>query len=129
MNRKLAPFIENMSEATAACLVAMVQGNLLAITLGHWLVASQTGILAGMIAGSVLLVWKTGKTWIVAATLGIATAAVDFFVHPGGFGPIFFEAAVTGLAAAILSLLIGTLLKRIRQRRQSATSIAGDSHH
>jgi hypothetical protein len=33
MKRQIQPFIENLSEATAACLVTMVQGNLLAITL------------------------------------------------------------------------------------------------
>ncbi|MGE0623806.1 MAG: hypothetical protein AB7I04_08690 [Pseudomonadales bacterium] len=45
--RIVEPFLENAAEATTACLLAMVQGNLLAISLGHWLIASQTGLAAG----------------------------------------------------------------------------------
>ena len=33
MKRKLAPFLENIAESTTACLVTMVQGNLLALSL------------------------------------------------------------------------------------------------
>ena len=116
MNRKIAPFVENMSEATAACLVTMVQGNILAITLSHWLVASQTGILAGAIAGGVLLVWRASKPWMIATLLGVATAIVDFFVHPGMFGPLFMEAIVTGLGAGLLSFIVGTTMVRVRAR-------------
>ena len=32
---KVTPFIENVAESTTACLITMVQGNLLALTLGH----------------------------------------------------------------------------------------------
>jgi hypothetical protein len=107
MKRQIQPFIENISEATAACLVTMVQGNLLAITLGHWLVAVETGLIAGSITSAALLVWKTSKAWIVALLLGVVTAIIDYVVHPGGFGTVFIEAAVTGAGAAALSFGIG----------------------
>ena len=35
LRQKIELFIENIGEATAACLFTMVQGNLLALTLGH----------------------------------------------------------------------------------------------
>ena len=117
MNRRIEPFIENISEATAACLVTMVQGNLLTITLAHWLIAAETGLIAGSITSLALIIWKTSRAWVVALLLGVVTAVIDYFVHPGGFGPAFLEAAVTGAGAAILSFGIGAILQRIYPAR------------
>jgi hypothetical protein len=111
MKRQIQPFIENISEATAACLVTMVQGNLLAITLGHWLIAAETGLIAGSITSAALVVWKTSKAWVIALLLGAVTAIIDYIVHPGGLGPAFVEAAITGAGAAILSFGIGATLQ------------------
>ncbi len=41
---------------------------------------------------------------------------VDYFVHPGQCGPIAMEAIVTGLGAALLSYLVGTLVRGVRKR-------------
>ena len=51
-DNKLTPYLENISEATAACLLTMVQGNLLVLGISHWIIASQTGIVAGLIAST-----------------------------------------------------------------------------
>ena len=110
-NRKIAPFVENIAEATTACLVTMVQGNLLALTLSHWLIASQTGVAAGVVASAVILVSRASTRWVISVTLGIATAVVDFLVHPAQFGPIALEAVVTGLGAALLSYLVGIAVR------------------
>lgn len=103
MKHQIQPFLENISEATAACLITMVQGNLLVITLGHWAVAAETGLIAGSITSAALLIWKTARVWVVALLLGVVTAIADYVVHPGGFGPVFAEAAVTGIGATALS--------------------------
>lgn len=111
MRRKITPFVEYVSESTAACLVTMAQGNLLALTASHLLVASQTGLIAGSIAAVGLFVAKARNRWLIAAGLGVTTAAVDFYVHPGMFGSVATEAVVTGLAAAVLSFLISTFVR------------------
>ena len=113
---RLEPFVENMSEATVACLITMVQGNVLALGLSHWLIASQTGIVAGSITALAILFSGIRRRWIVAALLGLVTAVVDFFVHPGMFGHIAAEAAVTGIGAALLSLLLGGLWDKFQAR-------------
>ena len=117
MNRKVGPFIENIAESTSACLVTMVQGNLLALTLGHWLIASQTGLMAGAAASAAIILTRTSKRWIVAVVLGVTTAVVDFFVHPGEFGPVALEAVVTGVGAALLSYLVGIAVRYARAAR------------
>lgn len=115
MNNKITPFVENIAESATACLLTMVQGNLLALGLSHWLIASQTGAVAGTISAAAILIFKTSKRWIISLVLGLATAVVDFFVHPGMFGPVVMEAIVTGIGAAVLSYLVGTIVSRVRR--------------
>ena len=114
MKTKLPVYIEYFAESTTACLVAMVQGNFLAIGLSHLLIASQTGIAAGAVAYVAILFAKTGKRWIISVILGLATGIVDFFVHPGMFGTAATEAVVTGFGAAALSYLVGIAIQRFR---------------
>jgi hypothetical protein len=97
----------------------MVQGNLMVVTLGHWLVASETGVIAGSIAAAAVLTMRASRRWVVAVLLGSVTVVVDFFVHPGQWGPVALEAVVTGLGAAALSYVVGLLIRHVRTRRLS----------
>lgn len=120
MTRRWTPFVENIAESTTACIVTMVQGNLLALTATHWLIASRTGIIAGAVASAALLAIRTQRPWVVASVLGVLTAGVDYFVHPGAFGPAIAEAIVTGAGAAALSLMVGAAIRRARARAARA---------
>ena len=120
-SKRFAPFAEYLAESTTACLVTMVQGNFLAIALGHLAIASQTGMVAGLLAAITLAMAKTDKRWVISAVLGIATAVVDYFVHPGMFGTVATEAIVTGLAAAILSYLVGTAVRYFKRKAASTS--------
>ena len=62
MNKKIVPFVEYSAESMTACLVLMVQGNILALTATHLLTASQTGIIAGGIAAAGLYFARASKT-------------------------------------------------------------------
>jgi hypothetical protein len=117
MRKKTAPLIEYVSESAAACLVTMLQGNLLALTASHLLIASQTGLIAGTIAAVGLFVAKTRNRWLISLGLGVTTGIVDFYVHPGMFGAVATEAIVTGLAAAVLSYLVGAVIRYFRADR------------
>jgi len=117
MKRKITPFVENFAEATAACMIAMGQGNLLTFTLAHWLIATQTGVLAGAVASIVLLLTRADTRWMIAIVLGISTAVADLLVHPGMFGAAATEALVTGIGAALLSCLAGTFVRYWKARR------------
>jgi hypothetical protein len=121
MKNKAAPFLENIAESATACLVTMVQGNLLALSLSHWLIASRTGVIAGAVATAAILLARTKRQWVISVVLGVVTAVVDYFVHPGRFGPAAMEAVVTGLGAAVLSYLVGAAVRRARVK-SSATA-------
>ncbi len=116
MNKKIAPFVEYFAESTTACLVTMAQGNLLALGLSHLLIASQTGVIAGVATSVGILVARTRKRWIISLVLGVATGVVDFFVHPGMFGTVATEAVVTGVGAAVISYLVGIAVQYIRAK-------------
>ena len=104
MKKELSQFVENIAESGAACLVTMVQGNLLLLGLSHWITASQTGLIAGTAAATAITLARTESRLIVATILGITTAMVDYFVHPGMIGEAAVtEAIITGLGAAVLS--------------------------
>ena len=112
MNKHVSPLIENISEATVACLLTMVQGNVLAIGVSHLIIASKTGITAGLVATIAILLAKPHKRGLIALLLGLATTVGDYLVHPGMFGSVFTEAIVTGVGAALLSLGVGALMNR-----------------
>jgi hypothetical protein len=117
--KKVGPLVEYVSESTTACLVTMVQGNLLSLTVGHLVIASQTGVIAAAITSLTLMFAQSRSRWLVAAVLGVTTGIVDFFVHDGQFGPIAMEAIVTGLAAAVLSYVVGTAIHALRSTRDA----------
>ncbi|MCH7507440.1 MAG: hypothetical protein IIC63_04165 [Proteobacteria bacterium] len=119
MKKKIAPLIEYVAESTTACLVTMVQGNLLALTMGHLLIASQTGVIAGAIATAGIFVARTSKRWLISIVLGAVTGIVDFFVHPGMFGTVATEAVVTGLGAALMSYLAGIAIRYFRAKSKT----------
>ena len=115
---KIKPYIENISEATCACLVTMVQGNLFAITIAHWVIALETGVIAGLIASTAIISARLRKQWVISLTLGLVTAIIDFVVHSG---PILLasiiESIITGAGAALLSYLVSLIVKRLNRNK------------
>lgn len=122
MKEKVKSLTEGVSESTAACLLAMVQGNILALTLGHIAIALQTGVIAGSIALAFSLVLRAERIWVTPLLLGISTAVVDYFVHPSSFGAAATEALVTGFVAGLLALLLRTAVKLIQRRKGKLTT-------
>jgi hypothetical protein len=116
MKMRLAPYVENVCESGVACLLTMVQGNVLALGVTHWIVASQTGLLTGAIVGTTVIAARLKRPWIVGLVLGAATTLVDMLVHPGTFElSTLREAVVTGVGACVLSLGAGAMLRRMRK--------------
>jgi len=117
MNKYVRPLVENVSEATVACLVTMVQGNVLAIGVEHLIIASQTGLTAGTAATIAVLWAKPHRRGFIALLLGALTAVVDYLVHPGMFGTVLTEAVVTGVGAAALSYGVSWFIEVLRRAR------------
>jgi hypothetical protein len=117
MKNKLAPYAANICESGIACLLTMVEGNVLALGVSHWIVASQTGLLAGAIVGTTVIAAKLRRPWVVSLILGGVTTLVDAVVHPATFGfASLSEAFVTGAGAFVLSLGASWVLRRVGRR-------------
>ena len=123
MKFQAAVFGRHVSQSTAACLTAMTQGDLTAITFPHWQVALTTGAVVGVL-GVVMtfgpLRGLQASRWGVAAIAFLGTVAADIAVHPTHFGFPLAEALVTGLGAAALCLLVSfTPVGRIIERLEA----------
>jgi hypothetical protein len=106
---RVAVFARHIGQSTAACLTAMTQGDLGAVTLAHWKVALTTGTgvgLFGMLMTFGSLIKIQTSRWGVAAVAFAGTTASDLYAHPTHYGTWWTEAFATGLGAAGLCLLL-----------------------
>lgn len=101
--KKYILFLQRFKEAWLACLLCMVQGDLTVLTVNHAITAAKTGSIAGITFVALSFSKKLeGNIWLSTWTIGVLTAAADYFVHPTHFGPDLTEALVTGVAAGAL---------------------------
>jgi hypothetical protein len=96
-------------EAGAVCLLLMVQGNLLALTGAHFLIATRTGLLA--VSPAVCLTFTKharylANRWTASAFLGICTIVADALAHQSHYPGEYTEAALTGVGVFWFSLAI-----------------------
>ena len=106
---KIKLLMKRLSESTTSCLMTMVQGNVLAITLGHWLTALKTGFVSSTLYVFVSFFMKQDlqeNKYAVAGTIGFLTAVTDMLIHPSHFGGASTEAIVTGIGAGLLCLVL-----------------------
>lgn len=113
--QKLKLCITPFCEATPACLLVKVQGNIWLATMGHLQKALETGFLTGL---GVLILSLFSHRWfnnkyIVAAITGAMVFVADLIVHPSHFGGFATEAIVTGIFTAIISLALNIIGKKL----------------
>lgn len=109
---KIEIFIRRLSEATPSCLMMMVQGNVFALTLPHWIKALQTGAMTGGLAVLVSLFGRKElqeNKFVVAGLTGFLTAISDLISHPSHFGGETTEAIATGVGAGLLCMALSNI--------------------
>ena len=116
LKEKWEIFYQKVGEVTPACLLMMVQGNVAAITIGHFIKAFTTGgtTALAMIALSFISTNKDfyKNKYLLAGLTGFVTMVVDLMVHPSHFGGESTEAIATGLAAGVLCLIMSKFWKK-----------------
>ena len=115
LGQKIKLFLTPFCEATPACLLVMVQGNIWLATIGHLQRALETGFVTG--AGVLILSLFThrwlGNKYIVAGITGGMCFVADLLAHPTHFGSFTTEAIVTGAITAIISLAVNFVGKKL----------------
>jgi len=119
--QKIKIFLTPFCEATPACLLVMVQGNIWLATLGHLQKAAETGLITGvgvLILSLFTYRWFSNK-YVVAGITGGMCFIADLLIHPTHFGSYTTEAIVTGAITAIISLTVNFVGKRFFMYRRS----------
>jgi hypothetical protein len=126
--RRVWLFIKRLWQPTSACMTCMPGswGNIL--SLAHWTIALQTGLLTGILA--VLLTFtplarlysqRYGNALIVA----FLTMLGDAYSHPNHYSVPFAEAIVTGVTSGLLTLAASYIFEdRARRLRAACTRIS-----
>jgi hypothetical protein len=125
LSQKFKLFITPFCEATPACLLVMVQGNIWLATMGHLQKALETGFLTGLGVFIFSLFshrWFNNK-YIVAAITGAIVFVADLIVHPSHFGGFATEAIITGIFTAIISLALNIAGKKLFLHAKDRISI------
>jgi len=109
LKNKVTLATRKFTEAWLSCATMMVQGDFTVFTVNHALVAAKTGSLAAV--GLVITSYVTRlDNWIAMAWItGLVVSVADIVIHPTHFGEAWTEAVLTGIGAAILSVLLGKI--------------------
>ena len=115
LSQRMKIFLTPFCEATPACLLVMVQGNIWLATMGHLQKAAETGFITGI--GVLILSlfthrWFSNK-YVVAGITGGMCFIADLLIHPTHFGSYTTEAIVTGIFTAIISLMANFVGKKL----------------
>ena len=107
---KLALFGQAVAKVAPPCLMLMVQGNMSAIALMHWMTAFKTAGIVGLVLVALSFSIKTkaisDNKYSMAGLVAVITTIVDFNIHPSHFAGETTEALMTGIAVGLLWLLV-----------------------
>ena len=110
ISAKAGLFGQALAKVTPACLMLMVQGNVLALGLMHWQTALKTAGLVGIILVALSFSDKTkaisDNKYSMAGVVAAVTTLVDFNMHPSHYSGETTEALMTGIATGLLWLLV-----------------------
>ncbi|WP_322029465.1 hypothetical protein [Paraburkholderia sp. J76] len=120
-NRRARLFIQRFWQPTSACMTCMPGswGHILSVT--HWTIALQTGLLTGLLA--VLLTFTSaarfyGHRYGNALIVGVLTTIGDAYSHPSHYRIPYVEHIATGAVSGMLTLAASYLLEdRARRLR------------
>ena len=96
-------------EVGAVCLLLMVQGDLLNVTLTHLSIASKTGLLAVFPALGLTFTRHArhfANKWTSSGFLALCTFVADSLLHESHYQGAYMEAALTAVGAFVFSLAV-----------------------
>ena len=106
MNREALDCSEKFSEAWLSCMIMMAQGNFLAMTFPHTIVALKVATSSVLAYAAVQLAFKQDNKFVNILLMAFITALMDFNFVPTHFGPVWAEAVATGAGTAVLGLIV-----------------------
>jgi hypothetical protein len=132
---RLALLGHKAAETAGTCLLLMVQGQVAQVTLGHFAIASQTGLLTVFpLLGITLTRYAHHFTnrWISAALVAVCSFFADAVVHGSHYPGKYTEAALTAVGVFVLSVVVsytpvGKSIDRLAEAFHHDGVAAGDN--
>ena len=112
MNRETLDCSEKFAEAWLSCMVMMAQGNFLAMTVPHTIVALKVATSSVLAYAAIQMAFKRENPFLNILIMSLVTALMDFNFVPTHFGPGWAEAVATGAGTAVLGLIVKFLRKK-----------------
>jgi hypothetical protein len=112
MNRETLDCSEKFAEAWLSCMVMMAQGNFLAMTVPHTIVALKVATSSVLAYAAIQMAFKRENPFLNILIMSLVTALMDFNFVPTHFGPVWAEAVATGAGTAVLGLIVKFLRKK-----------------
>ena len=112
MNEQTLDCSEKFSEAWLSCMIMMAQGNFLAMTFPHTIVALKVATSSVLAYAAVQLAFKQDNKFVNILLMAFITALMDFNFVPTHFGPVWAEAVATGAGTAVLGLIVKFLRRK-----------------
>ena len=112
MNTQTLDCSEKFSEAWLSCMVMMAQGNFLAMTFPHTIVALKVATSSVLAYAAVQLAFKQENAFLNILVMACITALMDFQFVPTHFGPVWAEAVATGVGTAVLGLMVRAIRRK-----------------
>ncbi len=104
MRDKLQIWATKFSEAFTACGLAMVQGDITILSLGHVGVASKVGFITGL-ACVIASFIKWNYKYLSLFLTGLFTMIADYLIHHSHYSGQYTEAILTGFCAMFIAYL------------------------
>ena len=112
MNTQTLDCSEKFSEAWLSCMIMMAQGNFLAMTFPHTIVALKVATSSVLAYAAVQLAFKQENQFVNILLMAFITALMDFNFVPTHFGPVWAEAVATGAGTAVLGLIVKAIRRK-----------------
>ena len=109
---KIAIVRDRFAQAFSACMIAMTQGDVTVLAVGHVITAGQVGMITATACVIASFVPRHTR-WVGIWLTGVFTAIADYGVHPSMMPGELTECVVTGAGA----LALAVIWDRYRQRR------------
>ena len=93
-------------------MVMMAQGNFLAMTFPHTIVALKVATSSVLAYAAVQLAFKQENAFLNILVMAFITALMDFQFVPTHFGPVWAEAVATGVGTAVLGLIVKAIRRK-----------------
>ena len=99
------------------CLTAMTNGDVSAITGGHWSNAFRSGLMTAAVATVLATIGLRVNKWTRALLCGVATFSVEMVAQSPTYGTSRADIAQTSLTAAgiaiVLAFVAGNLFEKL----------------